>query len=179
MDITMATPRGTITLRPAVEEDIAPLRDLRLEALRTHPTMFSADFTTHFDQPMPFWTEWMQQRTSARAGIIQVAGAEQNLVGMSGLHRQDAPKTRHSGTIWGVYVRPDWRGLQIAERLIAECMAWARTQQMRLVKLSVVTTNTVAIRCYTRCGFTVYGLDPQAIHYNGVYYDELLMARQL
>jgi RimJ/RimL family protein N-acetyltransferase len=175
----MATPHGTITLRPVVEADVVLLRDLRLEALRTHPAMFSADYTTHLNQPMTFWTEWVRQRTSEQAGIIQVASAEKSLVGMSGLHRGDAPKTWHSGIIWGVYVRPAWRGLQIAERLIAECMAWARTRDMRLVKLGVVTTNTAAIRCYARCGFTVYGIEPQTIHHDGVYYDELLMARQL
>jgi RimJ/RimL family protein N-acetyltransferase len=179
MDIIMATPRGTITLRPATEDDVAPLRDLRLEALRTHPEMFSADYTIHLDQPMTFWTEWVRQRTSEQAGIIQVASAETSLIGMSGLHREDTPKTWHSGNIWGVYVRPAWRGLHIAERLIAECMAWARTRDMRLVKLGVVTTNTAAIRCYTRCGFTVYGIEPQTIHHDGVSYDELLMARQL
>jgi RimJ/RimL family protein N-acetyltransferase len=179
MDSLIATPRGTITLRLATEADVALLRDLRLEALRTHPEMFSADYATHRDQPMTFWTEWVRQRTSGQAGIIQVASIEESLVGMSGLHRSDAPKTWHSGSIWGVYVRPAWRGLHIAERLLAECMAWARTQHMRLVKLAVVTTNTAAIRCYTRCGFTVYGLEPQTIHHNGVYYDELLMAQPL
>jgi RimJ/RimL family protein N-acetyltransferase len=35
-----------------------------------------------------------------------------------------------------------------------------------------------AIRCYNRCGFTVYGVEPQAIRHDGVMYDELLMARQ-
>jgi RimJ/RimL family protein N-acetyltransferase len=179
MDVIMATPRGNITLRLAAEADVALLRDLRLEALQTHPDKFSADYATHRGQPMTFWTEWMRQRTSAQAGIIQVAGTEESLVGMSGLYRGDAPKTWHSGTIWGVYVRSAWRGLHIAERLLAECMAWARIQNLRLVKLSVVTTNTAAIRCYTRCGFAVYGMEPQAFHHNGVYHDELLMARQL
>jgi RimJ/RimL family protein N-acetyltransferase len=28
-----------------------------------------------------------------------------------------------------------------------------------------------------RCGFTVYGVDPQTILHDGVYYDELLMSR--
>jgi hypothetical protein len=46
------------------------------------------------------------------------------------------------------------------------------------VKLAVVTTNTPAVRCYARCGFAVYGIEPQAICYDGVFYDELLMAKQ-
>jgi RimJ/RimL family protein N-acetyltransferase len=48
-----------------------------------------------------------------------------------------------------------------------------------VVKLGVITTNTPAIRCYARCGFTVYGIDPKVIYYDGVFYDELLMARPI
>jgi RimJ/RimL family protein N-acetyltransferase len=43
----------------------------------------------------------------------------------------------------------------------------------------VVTTNPAAIRCYTRCGFEVYGIEPQAIRYDGKNYNELLMAIRL
>jgi len=49
---------------------------------------------------------------------------------------------------------------------------------LAIVKLGVVTTNTPAIRCYARCGFTVYGVEPQVIHYEDVLYDELLMAKK-
>jgi RimJ/RimL family protein N-acetyltransferase len=43
----------------------------------------------------------------------------------------------------------------------------------------VITPNTPAIRCYARCGFEVYGVEPQAIFYDNVFYDELLMAMKL
>jgi len=36
-----------------------------------------------------------------------------------------------------------------------------------------------AIRLYTKCGFQVYGVDPQVIKANGIFYDELLMVRNL
>jgi RimJ/RimL family protein N-acetyltransferase len=58
-------------------------------------------------------------------------------------------------------------------------VGWARAQQLRLVTLSVVTTNAAAIRCYVRCGFSVYGMDPEVIYHDGVYYDELLMVHKL
>jgi RimJ/RimL family protein N-acetyltransferase len=58
-------------------------------------------------------------------------------------------------------------------------VAYARTLGMRLVQLGVVTTNASAIRLYLRCGFTVYGVEPESIQHNGIYYDELLMARKL
>jgi RimJ/RimL family protein N-acetyltransferase len=67
--------------------------------------------------------------------------------------------------------------LQIAEGLIAGCIEWARSQGVKVVKLAVITTNAAAIRCYARCGFSVYGIEPQAICSAGASYDELLMAR--
>jgi RimJ/RimL family protein N-acetyltransferase len=48
-----------------------------------------------------------------------------------------------------------------------------------LDNLAVVTTNAAAISCYARCGFKVYGTEPQALYYDSVMYDELLMARIL
>ena len=81
--------------------------------------------------------------------------------------------------IWGVYVIPQYRGLHIAEALIEECIAWGRAHGVSIVKLGVITSNTPAIRCYIRCGFTVYGVNPQSNYYNGKYFDELLMAKPI
>ena len=45
--------------------------------------------------------------------------------------------------------------------------------------VSVTATNGPAISLYLRCGFSVYGVDPEITCVNGVYYDELMMARRL
>ena len=47
---------------------------------------------------------------------------------------------------------------------------------MAIVKLTVVPESG-ARACYERCGFTVTGVDPAAIYWDGRYYDELLMHR--
>ncbi len=112
-------------------------------------------------------------------GMIYFAESPAGLEGMCGVGLGDSPKTAHSGMIWGVYVRPAWRGLRIAENLIAQCTVWAREHGATVLKLGVVTTNTSAIRCYRRCGFGVYGEEPQAIQVDGRMYAELLMVRYL
>lgn len=78
-----------------------------------------------------------------------------------------------------MYVKAEWRRLHIAERLIEECHAWAQTQGVKILKLAVTTANTSAIRCYSRCGFTAYGIEPKAIWVDEVFYDELLMAKPI
>lgn len=98
---------------------------------------------------------------------------------MIGIYHSELVKLQHNATIWGVYVCPEWRSLGIAGQLMASCIEWARARRLKLVKLAVVTTNVAAIRSYARCGFRVYGIDPQALQYEGVFYDELLMMREV
>jgi len=100
-------------------------------------------------------------------------------VGMCGLACSSSPKVRHSASIVSMYVRPDWRALGIAQALVDACLELARSRGVQVVKLAVVTTNAAAIRCYLRCGFRAYGVEPQALCHAGAMYDELLMVRAL
>lgn len=170
---------GTIVIRPAKEDDAAGYRDLRLEALRNHPEAFSDDYEVNLSRPMTFWTERLRAEKADRSVLTCLAFSEQKLIGTGSIVRPSALKTRHSATIVGMYVKPDWRGRHIAERLVEACVDWARTEGSTIVKLAVISTNTPAIRCYARCGFQVYGIEPQALHHVNVYYDDLLMARNI
>jgi RimJ/RimL family protein N-acetyltransferase len=175
----MQTSAKNVVIRNALPEDATSYRDLRLEALRNHPEAFWEDYEEQAALPTPFWQEQLRNVHDSSSSLIQLAVSDGTLVGMTAISRTESPKHRHVGVIWGVYVRPAWRGLRIANNLIASCLAWAQTQQLRVVKLAVSATNVAAIRCYLRCGFSVYGVDPEVIYYDGMYYDELLMARHL
>jgi ribosomal protein S18 acetylase RimI-like enzyme len=179
MSHLLATSKGVITIRPAVPDDAAPLRELRLEALADYPAAFAADYAMTAAESAATWTERIARYATDNSGAICIAASEDRLIGMMGVGCGHWPKTRHGGVIWGVYVTPAWRGRRVAEALMNECVAWAQAQGLAVVKLGVITTNTPAIRCYARCGFTVYGIEPTVIHHNGVFYDELLMARQV
>ena len=69
--------------------------------------------------------------------------------------------------------------MHLAEALLEECIGWAKAPGLVIVKLAVIATNAPAIRCYSRCCFTAYGIDPKVICYNDVFYDELLMAKPI
>jgi ribosomal protein S18 acetylase RimI-like enzyme len=85
-----------------------------------------------------------------------------------------AAKLRHKGVLWGMFVRPEARGSGLAAALVARVIEEAGLEELRL---TVVSTNTAAVRLYTRLGFTPYGLERRALKVEGRYYDELLMAR--
>ncbi len=179
MERSIETGHGTIILRPAKAEDAPAYRELRLGALRIHPEAFAADYQTNLAKPMSYWIERMQVERADSTVLTYLAFHEDRLIGTSTVTHEKSPKTRHSGMVVGVYVRADWRGLHIADELIHACLDWARAEGVTVVKLGVATNNIPAIRCYARCGFTVYGVEPQTLYYNNAFIDELLMARMV
>jgi GNAT superfamily N-acetyltransferase len=172
----LETPKGSINFRPASFADVEMYRELRLFALKDTPTAFSADYLASLNAPKSYWESRLKP---GELSIMFFAEHEQTLVGSIGILRGDRPKTRHSASIWGVYVRPEWRGLRIAGRLIESCIIWAKSRKVEIVKLAVVTANEPAIKCYERSEFKSYATDPRVIFYEGAYYDNLLMSRDI
>jgi GNAT superfamily N-acetyltransferase len=171
------TPRGTLIIRPGLEGDAPAYRDLRLEALHNHPEAFSSDYETYAAMPMSYWVQRLRFDHPDNQSIMYFAAHGEELLGMCGVAYSRARKARHSAYLVSMYVRPDWRGLGVADGLIAACRDWARAREITILKLGVASSNVPAILCYVRSGFQVYGLEPQAIFHEGAYYDELLMAR--
>lgn len=173
MNKPLETVRGEIVIREANPGDAVAFRELRLYALQDSPTAFSADYQKNFHHPLGYWENLLTMHPDE--STIFLALQEDKLLGMSGIGRGGSPKTRHSATIWGVYVMPEWRGLHIAEELIRACFTWARARKIVAAKLGVIATNTAAIRCYERCGFKITGTEPRALYYDDQYHDFYMM----
>jgi len=170
------TSRGAITIREAIASDVEQFRALRLGALQDSPTAFSADYEVNLNHPMSHWENRLKHDEYGTMFFAEHAGS---LIGMTGIRKRESPKTRHSADILSVYVQPEWRGLHIAEGLIKACMDWAKSREVNILKLGVMTTNTSAVRCYERCGFKIYGTEPRDIFYEGKYHDLYLMYREI
>lgn len=63
--------------------------------------------------------------------------------------------------------------------MIGHALDWCRGNGVRIVTLSVGTHNARAIRCYIRCGFTVYGISPEEIKLGDGFIDEMMMFRRI
>ena len=178
-------------IRPTTAADAAALRGLRLEALRTEPLAFTADLAETAARPDEWWRELAAHgRTGVGGGgggggiaapavVMVIDAGSGQLGGMAGVIAAPQPKLAHAGTVWGVYVRPPLRGRGLAAALVRACAAWAADRSLVTVRLSVAAGNDAARRCYERCGFAVYGVEPLAIQWEGRYYDEALMALRL
>lgn len=162
------------TIRSSSVADAAAFRGLRLEALKNHPESFGSGFTDYEDKPDEYWSERLNFNPNEQA--IYFAEHSSAMVGMCGIHRSLAPKLQHSATIFGVYVRPQWRGQKISQRMIEACLQWASLRGIIIAKLAVVTENQAAIKSYSAMGFTIYGVEPRALGMDGRFYDEYLMS---
>jgi ribosomal protein S18 acetylase RimI-like enzyme len=173
MNKSLETARGEVVIREANPADAAAFRGLRLYALQDSPIAFSADYQRNFHHPLGYWEDMLTMHPDEATLFLAVH--EKDILAMTGIGRGSSPKTRHTVTIWGVYVMPEWRGLHIAEELMRACFSWAQTRKIVAAKLGVAATNTSAIRCYERCGFKITGTEPRALYYDGQYYDFYLM----
>ena len=154
--------------RPLSRADGDAFRAIRLEGLERHPAAFSASFKEESGRPLPFFAD--------RLDVNFVLGAENRgrLVGVAGFRLQESEKTRHRGTLWGMYVREEARGKGVAQRLVEGILAHARAR-VEEVGLSVWTENAAAIALYKSAGFVATSQDARALKIDGVYYDHLLM----
>jgi ribosomal protein S18 acetylase RimI-like enzyme len=113
-----------------------------------------------------------------RTQFSNVGFREMKLVAIAGFAIQQGQKEAHKGSLWGMYVRPDSRGIGIGRQLVEAVFDLAR-QRVELIQLAVVRDNEQARRLYTSLGFVDYGLERNALKQDGRYYDEVLMAKNL
>jgi ribosomal protein S18 acetylase RimI-like enzyme len=164
--------RVKVAVRRLTTDDIASLREARLEGLRNHPEAFSADLAVWEALTPDVW------RTRVMNGNWFGAFAGEVLAGICTISTSYSSKTAHIGEFGAMYVRAAYRGQHVGDALIEAVIAFAR-QKFELVTLTVIAENAPAIALYERHAFAVIGKMPCAIRIGDRYYDELFMVRDL
>jgi ribosomal protein S18 acetylase RimI-like enzyme len=104
-----------------------------------------------------------------------VATVGDRVIGSVGLVREPRGPTRHVASLV-IAVEPTHRGRGVGSSLLDAAVAWARSQGVAKLLLSVYPDNTPAISLYRRFGFVEEGrLSRQSSSAYG-YRDEILMA---
>ncbi|MEG0923096.1 MAG: GNAT family N-acetyltransferase [Comamonas sp.] len=169
--------KAVTDIRWLTPDDAAAFQALRLHALQESPTAFGSSYEEEKDQPLTA----VQQRLVLQAdrGVLG-AWADGALIGTLGVLRRTALKQRHHMMIWGIYVSPSQRGQGLAQRLLADALAFARQcQGVQQVHLGVNTGNASALRIYQAAGFSIYGTEPGALCVDGQLHDEHFMLLRL
>lgn len=103
-----------ITVRALTEDEWETYRSLRLEALQESPEAFVADHADEAGEPEAFWRARM--RRSARL----VAEADGELVGVVSIGDATESDSENGGALFGLWVRPEWRGRSVAANLVRQ-----------------------------------------------------------
>jgi ribosomal protein S18 acetylase RimI-like enzyme len=111
-------------------------------------------------------------------GDAFVVGSFQDgrLIGMAGFYREQGPKSRHKGRIWGVYVTPEKRAAGIGRKMMQAILDRIKgIDGLDQVLLSVAATQIFAIHLYRSLGFETYGKEPRALRIGDRFIDEEYM----
>lgn len=136
-------------LRRLRADEVEPLRELRLRALREDPGAFAETFEEARDRPPEDWARWAAD--ASRVIVVAIDG--ERWVGMVAC-RLLGPGSSRLTALW---VDPVVRGAGLGLRLIEAAADWALEQGAAAVELSVTTNNQAAAALYARAGFAETG----------------------
>jgi GNAT superfamily N-acetyltransferase len=152
--------------------DAVAYQALRLDALSRHPCAFRASL----DEEAAHTLKELAARLEADA--IFGGFCDDALCGLAGLEVPARLNKRHKGTLFGVYVCPERRGVGLGAALVGAVIEHARTRVEQL-HAAVVITADPARALYRKLGFQPYGLEPRALKVGQEYFDQELLVLRL
>ncbi|MCP3381177.1 MULTISPECIES: GNAT family N-acetyltransferase [unclassified Bradyrhizobium] len=106
--------------------------------------------------------------------IVAVAGGA--VVGWCNVPPAGRAVSAHVGDLFMGLV-PEFRGKGFGELLLRQAVQAADVFGFRRIELGVFATNTAAAALYRKAGFVEEGTKRMAILLDGIYHDEIIMAR--
>jgi ribosomal protein S18 acetylase RimI-like enzyme len=167
-----------LEIRRFTEHDAAAYWELRLEALEREPFSFAKTPEEHRRSTVQETARTLSENPDEN--FVLGARRADEWVGMAGFYRYQSAKARHKGSIWGVYVRENFRGQGIGKALLADLIEKIRAcPGVEQVSLTVVTDLLPARALYLSLGFKPYGLEPHGLKIGDQYVDDEHMVLRL
>lgn len=153
------TGNSVISVRPIVSSEWREYRDIRLRALRDSPDAFGSTYEAEVARSDGAWSARIAASTSSGIDRVLLAYNREVLCGLVWCKLSGAePGTADVFQMW---VDPGSRGLGAGRALLNEALAWAKSVDVRCVRLGVTAADSPAMRLYRAHGFSpVGGLEP-------------------
>lgn len=163
-----------LEIRKLVEEDAHDYWELRKVALQEVPEAFGMSY----EEAMAIENPIDEVKVVTKGDKTDFYGVflDGELVGAASFVQEAKMKMAHRANIGAVYVSAKSRGTGAGSGLIKKIIEDAKLDpQLEKLNLSVVTTNTAAVKLYEKLGFEIIGTEKNSMKYEGIYYDEYLM----
>jgi len=105
-----------------------------------------------------------------------VAVSDRQVVGWCNIPPMAREVMAHVGDLF-MGLKPEWRGQGLGERMLREALAAADAFGYRRIELGVFASNANAVALYRKAGFIEEGVKRRAVLIDGVFHDEIIMAR--
>ncbi|MGF2616688.1 GNAT family N-acetyltransferase [Rossellomorea vietnamensis] len=164
-------------IRELTAEDAQKYWDLRLEALINNGEAFAVTYEESTSRSNP--VERVRNNLVSSGSTTLGAFIDGKLAGNVTILFNSLEKMKHKGSIVAMYVSPSSRKLGIGSALLSEAEKTAKQSGVERLQLTVVTSNSSAIKLYERAGYSSYGVEKHAMKANGEYLDEMWMSKEL
>ncbi|WP_234400737.1 GNAT family N-acetyltransferase [Virgibacillus senegalensis] len=146
---------------------------LRLEALLKNPEAFLTTYEEALARKNPI--ESTAKNLQAATSDTYGAYMDGKLVGVVTMLRNGHEKAAHKADIVAMYVTESARSNGVGYELVKKAKHDAVLYGIEQLNLNVAADNQAAQHLYKKAGFTCYGLEKNAIKYQGRYVDEMQM----
>jgi len=159
-----------LQVRVLKPKDAKDYWNLRLTTLKQHPDAFLLTMEEELKRlyPIKRITALLKDPTRITIGAFVV----DRLVGSITLQKETYKKIKHKASVLSFFIEDDYRNRGIGKRLLTEVIALSKRHDIEQLLLAVVSTNEGAIALYESFGFTVFGVEKNALKVNGQYFDE-------
>lgn len=161
------------TLRRLHASDANSFRDARLLGLQLHPESFGSSFYEEAERPLASFEAMLSDNI-----VIGAHTPSLELSGIIAVERMQSTKQCHKGVVWGVFIRPEFRGCGLGDMLLNMLFAQCEGVIQEL-RLTIAETNEAARRLYLKAGFSNYGFEKRSLKIDNFYVAEHHMMRQL
>lgn len=159
-------------LRVLVDSDFEPWNKVRTQGLDVSPFAFGRSN----EDELPTRERLFKNNINRDDRFILGLFLGDEMIGISGFFRHEPIKAFHKGTVWSVFVNPDFQGKGYGRKLMDETLkeAW-KMDGLETILIGVSSNNPPAINLYRSLGFSDYGREPNCLKHEGNYVDEILM----
>ena len=126
-------------------------------------------------QTHPEFENLLNEFITSQNKVLFVAEEEGVLVGFVEVNGEDLRRIRHRADLI-IGIREAYQGSGLGKALIAQAIEWSKSNDIKRLELTVITTNKKALWLFSRMGFSVEGTRRKSRFIENQWCDEFYMS---